>query len=991
MKKVSKLFALLMVSLVAVFSGCEDPEPEPIIVDPFEKAAIEIKLVGADTDVATISVSAEVLKVVSYIIEPAADKATYTAEDIFAGGNLVALEKEGASQIVLRNLQPETNYVMHFAGRISSDQVWSEVKEFKFKTAAEPIIPVLTAKLVGTTATSAEILLTTENIARVAYTTELASETQGAPNLQVLFATGKQMTIAEQGESTLMIEQLSPNSEYVVYIAGEIAGIEEYMEQVVTVKNVKTSDFAQDVNVRDIHYRGFTIDVRVDPSIKEQNHVIKWGTSDLFMYKKNGGGYGVDAEIINTHDKAWGGVNLFNESKSLIIDEEHSYIYNSQGQIENYYYESIVPGQPQVFIMGEFRRGESDFGWGMGYYRPMFDLEQYLVDEAMGTVQAEANYWDGFYQNLRIQVQHPEPLPEDLIDVKLDIRPDDAIITVEADKSIDLVSVMVMSELEYNSAMNFIEPEHLPWFATSLMGMYEGVSSQIDPWDAEMGLEGRFMTALSQFLKDVPRESKFWVYVIGMRGDCNGDGYLDGHEQICKPFEFYLAKPTKPAPELVVTALESTSAFEVQFNIKCPTKDAKSGCCISNYEKEWLMTGMSGQELLDAYGEVFAFTSVELMQINSDEGLTVSYPSRPNENNYFAAMIANDEGTETYSETVIARSLNEPAAERVESELFESLKGDWTATATVNYSMYNTETEQYDPYTVQHSCNVTVGDFEYPESLTEEDYQTFERHGVSREEAEAYYGEFKAAAKTFIDNTRAQNRILMNGFNFSGEIEPYFEYSDPYSLFVSDTYNGYTSEMPIYDFGPKWYLEVAADGSVTVPFNVNYFTPMSSWYYTSQAIYESHLIAFDPINSTPVGYMGDAEGNAVNGHFPVEISEDGNTITVKPIVHNEISYYPNGAIYYGDGQFSMSVKVISEIVLTRNTSAAAQPAKANRIKGKVLKERFQSNQKIQTVARPASRTAMKHIETKMVESYMDMTNEERGQKWFEIRRNAGRR
>ncbi|MBO5806337.1 MAG: hypothetical protein J6R10_05700 [Tidjanibacter sp.] len=991
MKKVLKFAALLLAGAATLFSSCEPDPVEPTPVDPFENAAIEIKLVGADTEVATVAVSAEVLKVVSYIIEPAADKATHTAEDIFTNGNLVALEKDGATQIILRGLQPETNYVMHFAGRISSQEVWSEVKEFKFKTAAEPIIPVLTAKLVGTTATAAEILLNTENISRIAYTTERASETQGAPNLQVLFATGKQMTIAEQGETTLMVEQLSPNSEYVVYIAGEIAGIEEYMEQVITVKGIKTTDFAQDVNVRDIHYRGFTVDVRVDPKVKEANHVIKWATSDLFLYKKNGGGNGIDAELINTHDTAWGGLNLFNESRSLIIDEEHSYIYNSQGQVENYYYESIVPGQPQVLIMGEFRRGESDWSWGVGYYRPMFDFNSYIIDSNQGVVQDEANYWNGFYQNLRIQVQHPDPLPEDLIKVDIDTRPDDAIITVEADESIDLVSVMILSELEYNSAISMIEPEHLPWFATSLVGMYEGVSAQIDPWDSTMGLQGRFMTAISQYLQDVPRESKFWVYVIGMRGDYNGDGYLDGNEQVCKSFEFHLDAPTKPAPELEVTALESTSPFEVSFNVKCPTKDAKSGCSISNYEKEWLMTGMTGQELLDAYGDMFAFTSIELMQINSDEGLTVSYPSRPNENNYFAAMVANDEGTETFSETVIARSLPEPAAERVESELFESLKGEWTATATAYYAIYNPETEEYDPYTVEHSCDVTIGDIEYPASLEEQHYQIFERHGVSRENADKYYTEFKAAAKTFTDNTRAQNRILMNGFNFSGDVEPYFEYADPFSLFISDTYNGYTSEMPLYDFGPKWYLEVAADGSVSAPFNVNYFTPMSSWYSTSQAIYESHLIALDIVNGVPVGYMGDADGNAINGHFPVEISEDGNTITVKPLVHGGVSYYPNGAIYYGSGQYSMSVKVISEIVLTRNTSAAAQPAKANRIKGKLLKENFQCNQKIQTPARPASRTAMERIETKMVESYNNLTSEQRAEKWFEIRRNAGRR
>ena len=993
MKKLLKLAAFMFASFAMALTSCNDvPEPEPE-KDPFEGATLEVKLVGADVEVATVSVSAEVLKVASYIIKPfEAGMTAPTAAEIFEQGTLVALEKEGATQVTLRNLQPETNYVTYWAGRISADKVWEQTKEFKFKTAAEPIIPVLTGKLVSTEATSAVLNLYAENVSRIAYIVVPASDAQAeqAPNVQVIFATGK---IAElvQGDNTLNITALSPNTEYVVHIAGEIAGIEEYMEEILTIKRIKTTDFSQDINIRDVNYRGFTIDVRVDPKVKEENHMIKWATSDLFMYNMNAQ---LDTDAMNLHDTAWGGINIFNESRSLIIDEAHSYLYDSNGQIENWYYESIVPGQPQVVVMGEYRRGESPWGWGWGYYRPLFDLDQYLIDQSKSPNEKldEAPYWSGFYQHLDIQVKHPEVISEDLIDVEIEKFPDDARIKISADESIDMVSVMVMSELEYNSAMQYISPEHLQWFGTSLMGMYQGVSLQVDPYSREMGLNGSFMTAISEFLLDIPRESKFWVYVVGMRGDFDGDGFLDGHEQVCKAFEFYLPQPTKPAPELVVTALEATSPFSISFNVKCPTKDAAKGASIANYEKEWLMTGMTGQEILDAYGSAFEFSSLEIMKINSDDGLTLTYTSRPNEKTYFAAMVANDEGTETFSETVIGTSLLEPAADKVDSALFESLKGEWTATAYVTYGMYNDATEQYEPQYATNTCKVTIGDIEYPEQLTEEAYQIFERHGVKREDADAYYAEFKAAAKTFNDNTRAQNRILVNGFDFTGGMQPYFQYADPYSLFISETYNGYTSDMPIYDFGPKWFLEVAADGSVTAPFNVNYFTPMSSWYTDNYSIYESHFIAYEPTTGTPVGYAGDDAGNIVNGHFPVEVSEDGNTITLKPILSGGYEFYPNAAIYYGSGQYSMTFKVISEVTLTRNTSATAAPTKVARKRaGKLEKSTIQSDQNIQTPARPASRTAFGSVkEFKMVDGNTNLTKEQRAEKWFETRRNAGR-
>jgi hypothetical protein len=166
---------------------------------------------------------------------------------------------------------------------------------------------------------------------------------------------------------------------------------------------------------------------------------------------------------------------------------------------------------------------------------------------------------------------------------------------------------------------------------------------------------------------------------------------------------------------------------------------------------------------------------------------------------------------------------------------------------------------------------------------------------------------------------------------------------------------------------------------------------MASWYTAYGALYESHFIAFDPINSIPVGYLGDAEGNAVNGHFPVEISEDGNTITVKPMVHSGISYYPNAALYFGGNQYSMSVKVVSEVVLTRKSAASAAPAKVVRQRGKFENERVRSNQKINTPARPASRTAITpSTEVKFVEGEMNLTKEQRGERWFETRRGARR-
>ena len=983
MSKFFRLAALLFASAAMVLTGCQEPE-EPTPVDPFENASLTVSLVGADTDAATVSISAEVLKVVSYIVEPTAEKGTYTAEELFENGSLIVLEAEEATKIDLSNLSPATSYTVHVAGRISSSKVWSQVKSLEFETPAEPIIPVLTATLGKVASTTLEINIHTENVARVAHLAVPAAEATSTPSVMKIFAIGT-VTNVTNGDSVLEVTTLLPNHEYVIYVAGEVAVVEEFMEDIITINNVKTSDFEQDVRVYDINYRGFKIDVRVDPSVKEQDHAIKWATTSLYTYRANGGGNGIDAKSMNTNDTAWQGINIFQESKTLSIDEAHSYIYKN-GEIDDWYFEPPVPGQPQVVMMGEYKFGKHDLGWGMGYYKPMFNENQYYSDSRAGTVQDEAAYWTGFYKNLLVQVQKPEPLSEDLLQVEIETFPDDAKVKVTADESLDRVAIMIMSEYEHDIVASILEPEHMQWYATSLEAMMAGVTMIVDPYNADLGFDGTIQTALTEYFYTVPRDSKFWVDVVGLRGDWDGDGNLDGYEQVYKSFEFYLPEPTKPAPELIVTPLEPTSAFAVGFNVKCPTKDAVKGKYIANYEKEWLMANMSPEVILENYGAELSATN--LIAINSDHGLDMIIPSRPNAKSYLAAMIANDEGTTMCSDAIAAWSGAEPEVEKVESDLFETLQGEWTATATVTYSTYNSETEQYEPVTEVNTSKVTIGDVEYPENLTEENYATFQRHGVSRENADLYYGEFKAAAKTFNENNRAQNRILLNGFDFTGGFQPYFEYSDPYSLFVSDTYNGYTSEMPLYDFGPKWYLEVAADGSVGAPFNINYFAPMSSWVAYNNTLYESHFLAYDPNAKQPVGYRSDAEGNIVHGYFPTEVSEDGNTITIKPLVHNEVSYYPNAALYYGSGRYVIGVVVVSDIVLTRNTSAAAPAKVAKKLSGKPVEQSIYSDQKIQTPARPASRSAIgKAVEFKSFNGPKHMTTEqERLNYWREIHR-----
>lgn len=1031
MKKLFRVLATVFSLTAMLATSCVTPPEPQEVVDPFKDAKLEISLVGTDKTTATLSFEAEVVKMLAYVVEPTAEKGTYTAEEIFAKEQLLPVEAEGPTQFTLSGLTPDTNYTIQVAGRIVSDKVWSVVKSFKFTT--EMLDPVLTAELGTATATSADFTVHTENISRIAYLVKKVEEGLTTPRVPVIFATGK-IVLTTTGDSTIEITELSPNSEYNIYIAGEIAGREEFLEEPVVLTGLKTGDFENYVTVRDLDYRSFKIDLKVDPEIKANNHVIKWGTSDLVTYNNNyfGGlmnnAQGGDnaATMINLNDRAYH--NYVQESTTFIFDELHSYVRDSNGNpTDSSYYGPIVPGQPQVVMFGEYKWGDVEeflgFSYGtpeqnLGYYIPMFNWTRYNYEWSRRTdpwqVIEEDKYWTGFFHKEIVQLQRPEPLPEDCMTIETKLSPKDAVFNIKINRDVELISVMMLEDENYNRLIPYLnnDTSHLQWFATSMVGMYAVSSYTFNPWVTVQGapIEGDEIVTtvrLSEYFIELARQYDYHIFFVGMAGDYNNDGYIDSHKQVLHTMTIQLPEATKPAPTIVVSAVEEEcTPYKVVYNVKCTSGDMESATYAVNSKDEWLRTDYALEDILEmnsAYA-AYNFSSSMLRQANGPDGCNIEFVCVPEEELGLAIMGINDEGSKGFSEVVYAKALPEKAPERVESELFESLKGTWTATTTVLTveTQTNEETGEQENVIVEttRSCEVVVGAIEYPETLPQEVYDLYESAvGANKETTDAYYAEFKAAADAANQKTRNWNRILMNGYNFEAEDVPYYRYQSAFDLFCSSTYNGSSSAAPIVDFGPKWYLEIAADGTVTVPFNTDYFDPMSSWYYDSKALYESQLLGYDPANNIIVGYFGGEteEGyRLVNGHFPVEISADGNTITVKPLLYKyqaedgsvaEYTFYPAPAINYGGGQYD-PLEICGDVVLTRNGSAAAPalaPAKAGK-KAQSIHKRVESDMKVKERSMPLSRSNFNMLKpANEVKINHNLSLEERVARWHEVR------
>ncbi len=150
------------------------------------------------------------------------------------------------------------------------------------------------------------------------------------------------------------------------------------------------------------------------------------------------------------------------------------------------------------------------------------------------------------------------------------------------------------------------------------------------------------------------------------------------------------------------------------------------------------------------------------------------------------------------------------------------------------------------------------------------------------------------------------NRLVALGFG----PESQFPYKSPADL----TAAGKTAEEAAKLYGPKWFIEFREEGIVAPkPENLewtmgNFGTSKDSYFWG---------IGIHPSNGRDMDNLCD---------FPIEVSADYNTVTVKGYLNEYISvyYYPSmctasSAWFYSGVQF----RCYSELVLTRDTSASA--------------------------------------------------------------------
>ena len=784
--------------------------------------------------------------------------------------------------------------------------------------------PVLAVELLSTDQASATMKVVSKDLEKFAYV--VTSEAKVYSDPKAVFTDGASQDCSAEGSDKIIVGDLEFNTAYTVYFAGLVEK-DEYFKEIVKVE-FKTKDFEEDLTFYDIRQDSFKMRVKM-PKLQNPDNVIKWGVTDLVTYNMNKPGMMgpmSDAEMLCLNDEFYH--NYFRNDTTFLISTEESYIKDENGNLvddgmDGYltYYSAIVPGQPNVVFFGEFAYApEGHWGWEPGYYNPLFDQQAWFLEatnEGYENVDEES-YWKGYYSKSYVNNLPPAKMDAKL-NISADVKPNGGVIRVQPDDAVMQYCICVLDAGVYDQLMPFLndDPSLMQWYITTMNAVYN-VGARLGVGDMEFTMD--------DFFYELYPGVDYYVFVTGMSDDT-------ATEQCFETYKFTLPEATKPAPKVEVTPIENPngpSSYQVWFNVKCPTGDVETAKYVANYAQDFdaILDQMDYNAIVDAYGAPFG--AADIKKINSAEGLDVNFSAYPRSTTRLVVAGINDEGT---AEDIMAEgtkawadNTTEPIddSKRIESPLFQQLKGIWTATTTVmSRGEFNPDTGDYEYHNQEMKCKVVIGESTCPNTLPEDVYAIYEKAGMSRKDITALYEDFKKENQLFNEEVRNQNRLLCLGFDFAeDQYGNQIPSATPYELFKMESYNAISNAAIFCDFGQKWYIEIDKDGNLTAPMNKECLYPMAAWNY------------YNPCYLGGINTAGENGASMIVGPkrpgdewpaFDIALSEDKQYMTIRALD----AHYPNAIYMEGAQAFVLKNTVVKEVTLSRGWTAPEQAPAAN--------------------------------------------------------------
>ena len=322
---------------------------------------------------------------------------------------------------------------------------------------------------------------------------------------------------------------------------------------------------------------------------------------------------------------------------------------------------------------------------------------------------------------------------------------------------------------------------------------------------------------------------------------------------------------TLSAPEITVSITEPAQNPHNTLNLNIYSEGAASAKVVFRPTAdvaERRAEGYSDEYIAENMGTPLSASQVESI---ATTGLTIVMEELWPEVEYTAFVyIKNAEQTSSIKATTHSTPAQAPAP-RVESELFTSLLGEWTLT-------YDLIQENMVEARVSEVVTIAQG----VDAKTNTDY-------------------------------RNQNRLVILGFPFEVSAQGIYEKMPVYLPAdlkeARPNYYKYGENLIYRDYGPKIFLEIGADGTITVP--------------TSRAC---HLYNWGKEGSVDF-YGCDYENEFIApATFPVTISADGNTLSIGACQSGEefgYGIYRPSVFLNNTDTPQLQACALSDIILTR--------------------------------------------------------------------------
>lgn len=802
---------------------------------------------------------------------------------------------------------------------------------------------------------------------QVAYVVKEKEEPESA---SMIFMTGTNLTVKPQ--SVFRISgKLRQNTQYYLYLAARVDAM-TYYEVCLPFKTAVYQDTGELLTVVSKDYNSYMMRITVPASAKNAGNAIRFNQCDIMMYNY------MRPERNDYSSLLYNAGNFALRDTTVTYSEEENWYEtgtdsDGDGKIDlDTYYNPISPGEPIVYVAGEFaymsepeeyKTGGSmekytysvkgfpfPGGWVDGYYVPCVDSVSYwlLADpESMKDTPAKPSVaakssgfitdvdmtseydkcWTGAHKRVLFQLQEPEKLDAKVNVELVDVSPIDATLYLVPEDGVEMYAFGIFDEGTYKKILELCEgrKEWLQWAMTSYFSAYtfgtrvayEAVAAKITTF--------YYQTAVTE-------NTKYYLLITAM-------GNSEGSSQSFTTYEFETTSKEKDAPEVKVTPIETGHPHVASFNIKCTSYADNPlilGYYAADYVCNWQLDINSGKTYFSLTDGNNAFTEDELEKINSAAGYDIHIPTVDGQTVRCVVVGYNDEYSPNdlnYKDITKCPGVAdyeapyEEEATWVDPVHYIDLSGDWTATA----NLWSAKDSKEFEHTSKFSLIDDLVNYDYDDVLPQSIYDLYMapkkngKPGLTRDEVDALWTEFKQMAVEFTthrltgsDDAVGKNRLLGLGW-MNKDSWDRLDARTPYDLFVATDYSSVDVNSLYFDFGPKWFLETRmVDGKP------EYSIPMDSRLLPPAANFKGYFNLY---------MMERGEWNAVDYsegetalRFPVTVSEDRNTITIHPIMYplditkpDELTpFYPQMiGVDYSTMQTICENPVVSDIVLTR--------------------------------------------------------------------------